>query len=170
MADDFDTDLDDDTEGDEEIAPKSKLPMLMMIIGLAGLGGGAYLGFAGKDPPPEDTEHTGEGEDAEAEAKAKGPGPLVDLDTFIVNLNEHAEMRYLKCKIAVETENDASALQVEAERVRVRNAVLLYLSNLTLADTAGIEQKQAIQTALAERLSETVSGIRGIYLTEFVVQ
>ncbi len=164
MADTLESDVDLDAG---EAPSKSKLPMLMMLIGLAGLGGGAYLAFGGAGSDPAETEG-----EAGPPAGAPSSGPLVDLDAFVVNLNERAEMRYLKCRIAIEAADEAAAASFEAETVRVRNAVLLYLSNLTLADIAGIEKKRAIQTALGERIRGVVGddAVRQVYLTEFVVQ
>jgi flagellar FliL protein len=170
MADVFD-DIDELESEDEEQSPsKSKLPMVTAVIGLLGLGGGAYLAYGCKNVTDCFLPSAMGGETAE---RSEAPlGPMISLDTFVVNLNEPDEMRYLKCSVSLEATSDDAAVELESRSIRIRNTMLLYLSSLSVAQTRGIEKKQTIQQTLAERVNQIVGtgSIRSVYLTEFVVQ
>ena len=88
-----------------------------------------------------------------------------------MNLNDPEEMHYLKCTVALETASPLAAKKVETQVVPIRNAIILFLSNLTVAETRGSANKEHIQGTIAQRIEQiTGPAVKKAYLTEFVVQ
>lgn len=168
-------------EGESEEAPterkKKPRPLIigifLLVAGL-GIGFGIFLWLGKSDKPAAEANATAE-HGADAHAPAESEAVIAEIGQFIVNLrpNEDGEGGggYLKCKVAVEAGSSVHD-RITKKNVQVRNAVLLYLSNLTSADISGSENMRKIEVGLAEQLN-TVLGkdaVPKVYLTEFVVQ
>jgi flagellar FliL protein len=114
--------------------------------------------------------------DSQSAAEKKGSdkklGQLVVVEDFIVNLNEPRSTRYLKVKFTLEL--GEAAVDLLAERKDVcRDAVLTYLSGLTVDDVRGSETKAALREELVSRINEALGvegGVKNVMFTEFVVQ
>lgn len=175
----------DDAAAEEPIKlpTQSKLPMLMMAMGIAAIAIGGYLAFSANKVQAPAAHAEGEG-GAEAGAEAegadagahgttsgKGMGPMVNLDTLVVNLNEPEELHYLKCGFTIEAVNSKGASAIESQTVRIRHEVIFYLSTLTVADSLGAQNKERIQKSIEERIRKVVGPVvNHVYLTEFVIQ
>jgi flagellar FliL protein len=122
----------------------------------------------------------GEGEPAgpgEGEAPAPADpgsalGPVVDLGGFVINLNDSGATRYLKATMKAEVSSAAASDEVTKREPQIRDAVISYLSSLTLRETQGARAKATIRENVARRLNNllTEGEVRQVYFTEFVTQ
>ncbi len=155
----------DDTEN--KPAKKGKLPII--IAGAVLVAGGAAFAMT----------RGGAAAAPAAGAGAAGPksdpttlGQIVALDSFIVNLNEERSTRYLKVTFSVELAEADEAAVTERKDI-IRDAVITYLSGLTIEHVRGSETKAAIRDELLQRINGALSvegGVRNVVFTEFVVQ
>lgn len=152
---------------DEPSAPparRSKLWIMLVAANAAAIGAGAFFVWKrGAAATPAR---------ASASAELSAPGPILKLDPFIANLNEPDANRYLKCTIALELAASAGQAAAEAQLTRLRDAILMYLTSLSIADTQGAEGKEEIRKGLAERVGKVLGPgkLSALYFTEFVVQ
>lgn len=165
-----DTDKNQDADGTDEPIAVPRKSMLPIIIGAVAvvLGGiGAYILTrpAPKAAAKEARHSTAPAEDGEA-------GPIVALSPFIVNLADEDQVSYLKCTLALEVPDKEWAATLEKKMPPVRNAVILYLSSLLLAETRGTKNKEKILGELSTRIADVIGkdGVRRVYLNEFVIQ
>lgn len=179
--------MSDHAENEEVKAPKSKMPFIVLGVGVACLAGGGAMAFMGKAAAKEkpakhakaegDEDEHGEDEEEEAEEEEShgggehgGASPNVKLDPFIANLvTQDGDMHYVKCTIVAESPNGAA---LDAKMPRVRQDVLLYLASLSVADTMGVENRRKIQAAIegAVRQAAGKKVVKRVFITEFVIQ
>ena len=181
--------MSDQAETEEVKAPKSKMPFIVLGVGVACLAGGGAMAFMGKSAAAkekpakhaaaeghEGAEHGEEAEEEEEEEAHGGGGehggasPNVKLDPFIANLvTQDGDMHYVKCTIVAEAPNGAA---LEAKMPRVRQDVLLYLASLSVGDTMGVENRKKIQAAIegAVRQAAGKKTVKRVFITEFVIQ
>lgn len=166
------------------------------MIGLFGLGG--YLVYstsagaqaapaAGEEGEDGDVEAEGdEGEDEGDEGEDEGDGehaardqdaphemgPLVEFESMVVNLHEDTSDHYLKITFQVELTNEEVAAEAEGRMVPFRDATLMYLSSLTVAQASGPENALAVRTRLLDIARRTLGRrtVRHVYFTEYLVQ
>ena len=149
----------------ETAAPKSKTGLIVMVAVSAVLVVGGGVAFAMMKGKHGETE-------AHGKSSEKKLGTLVAVDDFIVNLNEPRSTRYLKVRFTLELGEATPELLGERKDV-VRDAVLTYLSGLTVDDVRGADTKDALREEIAARVSVAVGmpgGIKSVMFTEFVVQ
>lgn len=115
--------------------------------------------------------------DPEAEAaalaqKAKAVGPMVNIDTFIVNILDDEENRYLKAAITIEVDGPATADEINSRLPQVQDAILLLIGNKTFGELRDMQGKMQLRAELINRLNEILSKgkVKRIYFTDFVVQ
>ena len=166
----------EDSDKDAAAPSGNRMQTVMIAASCAALAGGAGMFFASRNNGgtahvSHESEGGGEGE----EAKGEGEGSaVVTLPSFVANIADDGsgDMHYLKCTIALELNSKNYEKLIEPRTPRIRNAVLLYLSNLKLADTQGMANKQKILAELRKRISEALGkdAIAEIYLTDFVIQ
>jgi flagellar FliL protein len=144
------------------------MSLLMLLVG----GGGAFaiLKWRGSETPAA-TEHT------QATAAQGGADPTAqpvffDLDSFIVNLADVGETRYLKLTMKLELKRPDVATELTARIPQVRDAVLLLLSNKESRSLLSTQGKFELREELIQRLNTMLPhpGVRTVYFTEFVVQ
>ena len=117
-----------------------------------------------------------EGEDgAHAERDQDAPhemGPLVEFESMVVNLHEDTSDHYLKITFQVELTNEELAAEAEGRMVPFRDATLMYLSSLTVAEASGPENALAVRTRLLDIARRTLGRrtVRHVYFTEYLVQ
>ncbi|MEO0603754.1 MAG: flagellar basal body-associated FliL family protein [Myxococcota bacterium] len=162
-----------DDEDDEYIVQSGGGGNMMMtlIVGVVGFLLGAGAGFGGATFLAEEPEcETVEGELAEA-------GPPTDerlmhsLGKFTVNLRGAGGGRVLRMEVQVEIDSSQQSM-LEAQTPLLRDSVLTLASDYTFGDLEGLDGKMRFRDELLARLNSalSVSGIRRIYFTEFVVQ
>jgi flagellar basal body-associated protein FliL len=146
----------------------SKLPLLLTVVNLAATG---FLVFRSLTVVPHAAPADGHG-GAHAKAEKPVPGPVVTLDPFVVNLRDEGSSRYLKTSFEVELDKAETLPELEAQKRAVRDTVLRYLSNLTVADTLGEEAKDKITAGIMARINKELGEgkAKKLYFTDFVIQ
>ena len=175
----------DQEEGGEEpikVPKKSKLPLIIGAVAVVAGGAGAYMFLKPGHKEAAATEEHGEKEKPKKAAASHGGGhggegesegaSIVAMAPFVVNLADEDQVSYLKCTIALDLADKDLAASLEKRSPPIRNAVILYLSSLTLAETRGIQNKQKIISELTTRIGEILGkdSVLKVYLNEFVIQ
>jgi flagellar protein FliL len=152
------------TEQPKPVKPK-KLPLIkvaILVVLLALLGGGGYLGYAKflKPPPPESQQPEVEQSVAQ------------EMGTFLVNLSDSGGKRYLKISIQLELSNQQASQELGRRNVEVRDAVLMILSSKEYNDIGNAMGKMVLKRELLARLNKILRDgqVKEIYFTEFLVQ
>ncbi|MEW6542363.1 MAG: flagellar basal body-associated FliL family protein [Nitrospirota bacterium] len=170
-------------------APRSLPVKLVLMIGAAalllGLGGAiAFMkftgGHAGEGARPEQAapaESPGAAAPGERTAQAgppeKGaPGTMFDMDSFIVNLADAPEVRYLKLTLKLELEQPDVAADLSARMPQVRDGILILLSSKDSSGLRTTQGKFQLRDEITHRVNSALpkAGVRTAYFTEFVVQ
>jgi len=163
-----------DDEDDEYIVQSGGGGNMMMtlVVGVVGflLGAGAGFGgatFLAEEP---DCETVPPGELAAA-GPSDGERVMHSLGKFTVNLRGTGGGRVLRMEVQVEIDSGQQPL-IEAKTPLLRDSVLTLASDYTFGDLEGLDGKMRFRDELLARLNSalSVSGIRRIYFTEFVVQ
>lgn len=158
-----------DKENAEEGGSKKKLIMVIVavLVLLIGAGVGAFL-FLGAEEAPLSPEE----KQAQLEKQAKQVGPMVNIDTFIVNILDDQQNRYLKAALTLELSSQEASLEVGERMPQLKDAILLLLSNKTYSELSDLQGKIQLRAELLNKLNSILlqGKIKHIYFTEFVVQ
>lgn len=154
----------------DEGAGSKKKQIIIIAVGLVlliGVGIGAYLFFSGRD-----TTLTPEQEQALLERQAKEVGPMVQLESFIVNILDDGETRYLKAAITLEVDSPETAAELNQRMPQVKDAILLLVGNKTFAELSDLQGKLQLRAELLNRINSLLlrGKVKRIYFTDFVVQ
>ncbi len=158
----------DAAEQPEESGSNMKLIIIAAaVVLLIGIGVGVFLFMGG-----EEEKISPEQEQAELEKKAKMVGPMVSIDTFIVNIMDDEESRYLKAAITIEVDAPEAAVEVNERMAQVKDAILLLVGNKTFSELQDLQGKIQLRAELINRINSIlVNGkVKRIYFTDFVVQ
>lgn len=136
--------------------------VLLLLVG----GGAAYFLLGNKDKKDPETEA------AALTAQAKQVGPMVNIDTFIVNILDDEESRYLKAAITLEVDAESTATEINNRLPQIKDAILLLIGNKTFNELRDMQGKLQLRGELINRLNEilTKGKVKRIYFTDFVVQ
>lgn len=125
-----------------------------------------------KEPPAEHgapAEHPRKKEDHSGE-----PGSItsVPLGAFVINLNDPMHPAYLKASLTAELASAELEVEVKSREPQIRDAVISYLSSLTLKETQGPVAKANIRDGVRRRLNNILTSgeVKQVYLTDFVTQ
>ncbi len=166
---------------DEQIEqPKAKkgtlaliLAVVLGVILLAGVGAGAYFLGSRNQPAPE---AAADGKDAKSGDKAaeveNKVGPMVDISSFIINILDRDEVRYLKASLSLEADNEETAKELDERRAQVRDAILLLIGNKTFDELRDLQGKMQLRAELMAQVNTLLQKgqVKNIYFTDFVVQ
>lgn len=161
-----------ENEDNPEEGGKSK-KMLIIIVAvvvlLLGAGVGAFLFMGGEDEEPK---LSPEEEQAELAKQAKQVGPMVTIDTFIVNIMDDQESRYLKAAITLEVDNEMATMEINQRMPQLKDSVLLLLGNKTFSELNDLQGKIQLRAELINKINSILlkGKVKRIYFTEFVVQ
>ena len=156
-------------ESEEGCGSKKKLIIIVAVLVLViGAGVGAYLLLVGG----EDEKISPEQQLAESEKQAKQVGPMVNIDSFIVNIMDDQESRYLKAKITVEVDGEEAAMELNQRMPQVKDAVLLLIGNKTFGELSDLQGKIQLRAELINKINSILlkGKVKRIYFTDFVVQ
>ncbi len=108
-------------------------------------------------------------------AKGEGPGtigPMVEIESFVINIIDDKDSRYLKAAITLEMDSPQAVAEVKERMPQVRDAILLLVGNKTYNEVRDLQGKLQLRIELMNKISEIVRGgkVRRIYFTDFVVQ
>ncbi len=160
----------DAAEQPEEGGSKNKLIIIIaaVVVLLIGAGVGAFLFMGGE----EEEKISPEEEQAALEMQAKQVGPMVNIDTFIVNIIDDEDSRFLKAAITLELNTPEGAMEVTERMAQIKDATLLLVGNKTFGELQDLQGKIQLRAELINRINSVlVKGkVKRIYFTDFVVQ
>lgn len=160
---------------------KTKLLMMLLIVSLVLAMGSAGFAFTSVKSLKEQVTAAKEvvekvdsgGEEAlEAPGKDAEVGVIHPLGSFVVNLLDPGNLRYVNCRIELEVGDSSVVRQVNAREAQFKDAVISLLGNKTYEDVMGLEGKTRVREELMVRFNRLITEgqIARVYLTEFVVQ
>lgn len=145
---------------------------MLLIMGLM-----LYIFVFKKDPPPQiiknDMTQTDQKKNIndDADEDNREIGELFDMKNIVVNLNEPGGNRMLKLSLSLEYKNKKLKDILKKRDAQIRNEIIIYLSSLTFAQTAGLGKKNISKTLKKKINSLLAEGkIKEVYFKEFVVQ
>ncbi len=159
----------DEAAEPEESGSKKKLIIIIAaVVLLIGVGVGVFLFLGGEEEP----KLTPEQEQAEMEKMAKQVGPMVNIDTFIVNVLDDEESRYLKAAITLEVDAEPASMELSQRMPQVKDAILLLIGSKTFSELSDLQGKIQLRAELLNRINSLLSQgkVKRIYFTDFVVQ
>ena len=160
----------DAAEQPEAGGSKMKLIIIIAVavVLLIGVGVGVFLFMGGE----EEEKISPEQEQAELEMQAKQVGPMVNIDTFIVNIIDDEESRYLKAAITLELNTPEGAAEVAERMAQIKDAILLLVGNKTFSELQDLQGKIQLRAELINRINSVLlkGKVKRIYFTDFVVQ
>jgi len=160
----------DTAEQPEAGGSKKKLIIIVAaaVVLLIGIGVGVFLFMGGE----KEEEISPEQEQAAMEMRAKQVGPMVNIDTFIVNIIDEEESRYLKAAITLELNTPEAAVEITERMPQIKDAILLLVGNKTFGELQDLQGKIQLRAELINRLNSIVikGKVKRIYFTDFVVQ
>jgi len=156
----------------EDVAPKKKFPMKMVIIiavaviVIAGGAIGAITFFKG-DKEAESAEET-----AVVEETNESMSIGVPLETFILNLADKDRNKYLKISMEFRIASEEVKTEIEENISKIKDIVVVYLSAKTFDDVKSVEGKLQLKAEIMKRVNSVLKtgNVKEIYFTEFVVQ
>jgi len=158
---------DDELTEEDDLEPKAKTSKVVLILLVLNLVVSALATFKLMTASPAEASEEVAAEETDV------PGPLHTFDPFVVNLNDVKNPRFLKIAIDAELRDDEVIKELDETRVRfARDAVMRYLSSLTIEDAMGEAAKTTIANEVVARLNGAISegAVKRILFAEFVVQ
>lgn len=153
----------------------NKLIVIMMAVNiLAVLGVLVYLITSRSAAPPAAV--VGGEVIAKSNDEPQGAGPSWTMDPLIVNLRVPEGTRYLKVALEFELTGEKYEELVDKRKGRIKDQVIEFLSDLTVDDVVGSDNKQYIKERLLTRLNHSLEGeaggpvFRRVFFPEFLVQ
>ncbi|HEY5672417.1 MAG TPA: flagellar basal body-associated FliL family protein [Malonomonas sp.] len=156
-------------EQPEAVGSKKKLIIIAAaLVVLIGVGVGVFLFMGGEEEPKLSPEQ----EQAEMEKQAKMVGPMVNIDTFIVNILDDEESRYLKASITVEVDAPETTMEIAERMPQIKDAILLLVGNKTYGELKDLQGKIQLRAELLNKINSILvrGRVKRIYFTDFVVQ
>ena len=153
-------------EGEELGAPKSKLKLIIIAVGvLAILGGGAagYFLIFGK-----------KAEEHHAEAPPPKPPSFVDIPDMLVNLvgAPGERVQYLKLKLVLEVKEEKQVEHIKPSLPRVSDIFQTYMRELRPSDLNGSAGLFRLKEELTKRVNVALAPnqVSAVLFKEIVVQ
>ncbi|MDA3904183.1 MAG: flagellar basal body-associated FliL family protein [Desulfuromusa sp.] len=157
-------------QSEEGSGSKKKLIIIIAAVLVLLIGGGAgYFFFMGAG---EEEKISPEQEQAELEKKAKQVGPMVNIDSFIVNIADDQESRYLKAAITIEVDGLEASMELNERMAQLKDAILLLIGNKTFDELNDLQGKIQLRAELINKINSILftGKVKRIYFTDFVVQ
>ncbi|MBN1380269.1 MAG: flagellar basal body-associated FliL family protein [Deltaproteobacteria bacterium] len=150
----------------QEVPSKKSKGKLIILLALAGvvilaMGGGGWY-FLSKSASNEPV------------AKVQKPVTLQvwPMDTFIVNISDTEEERYLKVVIQLEVSDAGVIAELDQLKPRLRDSIIDLLTSKPYKDLIDLSAKQRLREDIAGRVNNALSKgkITKVYFTDFVMQ
>ncbi len=149
---------------------KKKLIIIIAVVLILLIGGGigAYMFLGGK----EEKKISPEEEQAALELQANQVGPMVNIDSFIVNISDDQESRYLKATITIEVDTEEASMELNQRMPQLKDAILLLIGNKTFNELNDLQGKIQLRAELINKINSILfkGKVKRIYFTDFVVQ
>lgn len=109
---------------------------------------------------------------SEKKASANGQGHIYKMESFLVNLMDPAQLRYLKITLHVESNQEKPNEEYEKRLPQLRDAILIILSSKNYKDIMDSEGKTSLREEIKTKMNQLLVDLKvqNIYFTEFVVQ
>jgi len=164
-----------EAEGD---APKGKGKRGLIKWGIIGImvfvvaGGGLFGWKVFSKKGGEESGHHPEPAAAKEEEHSQAAGQMIPLESFIVNLADSAEIKYLKVTVNLELTSEKTSEEVQARMPQIRDGLLMLLTSKTSNDVKEIGGKLKLQDEMVARVNNYLKEgkIKAVYFTEFVMQ
>ena len=160
--------------GDEiQVGKRSKLPLVLLIVGVMLLGG--FLGWLGTTffapADPAAAEQTAKADAEKEEGTAEVTTAMTNLGSFTVNLRSSAGGRVLQMEIQVESDAENTE-KIETRMPQLRDSVILLASDYSYDELEGIDGKFRLKDDIHARVNAVLEpiNVQRVYFTEFVVQ
>lgn len=148
---------------------KKKLIIIIAAVLVLLIGGGvaAYFLMGG-----EEEKISPEEEQKQAELEAKQVGPMVNIESFIVNIIDDQESRYLKAAITLEVSNEETSMELQQRMPQIKDSILLLIGNKTFSELNDLQGKIQVRAELINKINGILlkGKVKRIYFTDFVVQ
>ena len=97
---------------------------------------------------------------------------MIPLESFIVNLADSAEIKYLKVTVNLEVASEGASEELQARMPQIRDGLLMLLTSKTSSDVKEIGGKLKLQDEMVARVNNYLKEgkIKAVYFTEFVMQ
>lgn len=160
-----------DTAAKSEESGGSKKKLIIIIAAvlvlLIGAGVAAFLFMGGKEEKISPEE-----EQAALEKQAQQVGPMVNIDSFIVNILDDEESRYLKAAITLEVSDEQTSMELAERMPQVKDAILLLVGSKTFSELNDLQGKIQLRAELINKINSILlkGKVKRIYFTDFVVQ
>ncbi len=157
-------------ESEEGGGSKKKLIIIIVAVLVLLIGGGAgYFFFMGGE---EEEKISPEQEQAELEKQAKQVGPMVNIDSFIVNIRDDEQSRYLKATITIEVDSEEASMEINQRMPQIKDAILLLIGNKSFGELNDLQGKIQLRAELINKVNSILlkGKVKRIYFTDFVVQ
>lgn len=163
------------TEGE---APKGKGKRGLIKWGIIGIlvlavaGGGLFGWKVFSKKGGEESGHHPEPVAAKEGEHSGAAGQMIPLESFIVNLADSAEIKYLKVTVNLEVTAEGASEEVQARMPQIRDGLLMLLTSKTSSDVKEIGGKLKLQDEMVARVNNYLKEgkIKAVYFTEFVMQ
>jgi flagellar FliL protein len=160
---------------------KSKTLTILLIVALATALGSAGFAFVSSQSMAAELasmRQVTEKMDSGREQAISGIDPsrevgiIHPLGTFIVNLLDPGNLRYINCRIELEVEDSATIKDITDREAVFKDAVISLIGNQSYEDVLGVEGKSRLREELLIRFNRLLpeGQVARVYLTEFVVQ
>ena len=166
---------------DEEIEESSssgggnKMMLILMIVNIVAVLG--VLGYLVLSSGKQTTTVVVGGEvSSSGKDDSEGAGPPWKMDPLIVNLRVPEGTRYLKVALEFELTGEKYLDLADQRKGRLKDQIIEFLSDLTVDDVVGSDNKQYIKERLLTRLNHSLEGeaggpvFRRVFFPEFLVQ
>ena len=157
-------------DSEEGSGSKKKLIIIIaaVLVLLIGAGVGAFLFLGGE----KEEKISPEEEQAQLEKQAKEVGPMVNIDTFIVNISDDQESRYLKAAITLEVDTPEATMEINSRMPQIKDAILLLVGNKSFGELSDLQGKIQLRAELINKVNSILlkGKVKRIYFTDFVVQ
>lgn len=143
--------------------------IFVLFLIMVGIGFFVMWEKIGRLAPPEENP---EEEMVEEDVGRSEIGPIFPLETFIVNLADEGEPRYLKITVTLELEESDTEDEVNRRLPQIRDLFLSLLPTKKSEQLQNMEGKQAVKDELVENLNTMLQTgrVSQIYFTDFVIQ
>ena len=120
----------------------------------------------------EDGAHVSTASTTEGDSHKESTGHIVPLDSFVINLADPSEVRYLKVTINLEVDKGATIDEAQTKMPQIRDALLMLLTSKTSNDMKDTGGKLKLQDEMVARVNNFIrtGKVKAVYLTEFVMQ
>ena len=152
----------------------NKMMVMMMGVNIVAVLG--VLGFLIMDRGSAREAAVVGGEVVAQGGESEGAGPAWTMDPLIVNLRVPEGTRYLKVSLEFELSADRYLDLVEQRKGRIKDQVIEFISDLTVDDVVGSDNKQYIKERMLTRLNHSLEAeaggpvFRRVFFPEFLVQ